>query len=300
MNLPGIDRVVLWPRQEWSAYVKERRFIALFRAILRLRSELRSRDYDLVIDAQGLLKSAFLAWLACGSLSIGFRSKEPTGLFLNKRIDKRETSAVCSEYLGLAQYLGWETRDFSMVLGVSSEDSRRAAAIVESARYIAIAPFTTRPQKHWTRAHWRQLIERLVAQGFSVACLGGPSDRQEARRLLEGLTVQNWVGEHPLGVSAALISTAQAVIGVDTGLTHMGIASNTPTVALFGSTCPYLETGRENVEIIYQSLDCAPCQRHPTCGGAYTCLSSIDPSEVLKRLMRVIGETSRGGNAVPT
>ena len=43
--------------------------------------------------------------------------------------------------------------------------------------------------------------------------------------MLEGLTVENWVGTHPLGVSASLVSKAKAVIGVDTGLTHMGIAA---------------------------------------------------------------------------
>ena len=110
--------------------------------------------------------------------------------------------------------------------------------------------------------------------------------------MLEGLNVENWVGSHPLGVSASLVSNATAVIGVDTGLTHMGIAAGVPTVALFGSTCPYTETGRDNVDVIYHKLDCAPCKRRPTCGGAYTCMTGILPTEALAGLERVMGRTS--------
>ena len=110
--------------------------------------------------------------------------------------------------------------------------------------------------------------------------------------MLEGLTVENWVGTHPLGVSASLVSKAKAVIGVDTGLTHMGIAAGVPTVALFGSTCPYTETGRDNVRVIYHGLDCAPCKRRPTCGGAFTCMAGIQPSEALMALAEVLDDGS--------
>jgi len=72
----------------------------------------------------------------------------------------------------------------------------------------------------------------------------------------------------------------------------MGIAAGVPTVALFGSTCPYTETGRDNVQVIYHELDCAPCKRRPTCGGAYTCMTGILPTEALAALERVLGRTS--------
>ncbi len=288
---PSVGRVILWPRQEWRGLSKEKRLIALYGAIKRFRRDLRARNYDLVVDAQGLLKSAFLAWLTGCRDRIGFKSKEPNGLFLTKRYAKQITPRISSEYLGLAEELGWKTDDFEMVLGVKDEDHERASSVADPSTYIAIAPFTTRPQKHWTVQHWRSLIESVCAQGHRVACLGGPADRDEAARMLEGLTVENWVGTHPLGVSASLISKARAVIGVDTGLTHMGIAAGVPTVALFGSTCPYTETGRENVRVIYHNLACAPCKRHPTCGGAFTCMTALLPHEVLGALQQVLSVT---------
>ena len=291
-GMPSVGRVILWPRQEWRSLWQEKRLIALFKAVRNFRRELQARNYDLVVDAQGLLKSAFLAWLTGCRDRVGFKSKEPNGLFLSKRYPKQITSRISSEYLGLAQELGWSTEAFEMKLGLTNDDHVRAANVAEPGSYITIAPFTTRPQKHWTPEHWRSLLRSLCEKGYTVGCLGGPADRAEAAKMLEGLTVENWVGTHPLGVSASLVSKAKAVIGVDTGLTHMGIAAGVPTVALFGSTCPYTETGRDNVRVIYHGLDCAPCKRRPTCAGAFNCMTGIQPSEALAALEEVLDDGS--------
>ena len=280
-DLPDLTQVVLWPRQESQDLWREKRIFALLRAVMAFRQKLRERNYDLVIDAQGLVKSAFLSWLTGSPQRIGFKSKEPNGVFLTQRFDKSITPRISSEYLALADTLGWDTSNFEMVLGLSQLDNKRSIDIAPQEAYVVIAPFTTRPQKHWTHAHWRALIEQLVDAGHRVACLGGPADREEATALLEGLTVMNWVGAYPLGVSAGLVKQSSGVIGVDTGLTHMGIAAGVPTLALFGSTCPYLETGRDNVRVIYHGLECAPCRRNPTCGGRFDCMVGITAEEAL-------------------
>ena len=106
--------------------------------------------------------------------------------------------------------------------------------------------------------------------------------------MLDGLPVLNWVGSYPLGVSAGLVKQAAGVIGVDTGLTHMGIAAGIPTVALFGSTCPYLETGRDNVRVIYHGLVCAPCKRSPTCAGRFDCMVGITADEALSAFNELV------------
>jgi heptosyltransferase-1 len=287
-ELPGLTQVVLWPRQEWQDLWREKRIFALLRAVMAFRQKLRERNYDLVIDAQGLVKSAFLSWLTGSPQRIGFKSKEPNGVFLTQRFDKSITPRISSEYLALADTLGWDTSNFEMVLGLSELDNKRSIDIAPQEAYVVIAPFTTRPQKHWTHRHWRALIEQLVNAGHRVACLGGPADREEAATLLEGLTVMNWVGAYPLGVSAGLVKQSSGVIGVDTGLTHMGIAVGVPTVALFGSTCPYLETGRDKVRVIYHGLECAPCRRSPTCGERFDCMVGITAEEALSAFNELI------------
>jgi heptosyltransferase-1 len=72
----------------------------------------------------------------------------------------------------------------------------------------------------------------------------------------------------------------------------MGIAFGIPTVCLFGSTRPYLDTTRANARVLYEPLECSPCRRRPTCGGQYTCMRLLDVEKVagtLERLMAMEG-----------
>ena len=58
-GMPDINTVILWPRQEWVDLWRDKRLVALVQAVLLFRAQLRAKKYDLVVDAQGLLKSAF-------------------------------------------------------------------------------------------------------------------------------------------------------------------------------------------------------------------------------------------------
>ena len=92
--------------------------------------------------------------------------------------------------------------------------------------------------------------------------------------------------------SAALLSRARLVIGVDTGLTHMGWAFSVPVIALFGSTCPYrVVPGREG-GILYAELHCSPCRRRPTFGGAFDCMSALTPDAVINAAQRYLSTES--------
>mgnify|MGYP000098901482 CR=1 FL=1 len=79
----------------------------------------------------------------------------------------------------------------------------------------------------------------------------------------------------------AAIARAGLLIGVDTGLTHMGTALRVPTVALFGSTRPYLDALTTRTAVLYEALPCSPCRRHPTCHGAFDCMRQWSVDRVL-------------------
>jgi heptosyltransferase-1 len=98
----------------------------------------------------------------------------------------------------------------------------------------------------------------------------------------------NLVGETSLTECAAIIDQARLLVGVDTGLTHLGLAMNTPTLALFGSTAPYLDTTRENSRVLYVHHECSPCHRRPTCGGEFTCMQAHTVESVLESVFRII------------
>jgi len=114
-----------------------------------------------------------------------------------------------------------------------------------------------------------------------IVWLGGPGDRNAAETLKKIGGGVNLAGTTSLATSAAIIAQAALVIGVDTGLTHLGTAFLVPTVALFGSTCPYTITCSPVSKILYHPLPCSPCRRRPSCEGRFECMQAITVSEVL-------------------
>ena len=288
----GLKELLIWPREEWRELFRRGRLWKLSREVMSFRKRLRAHQFDLVLDVQGLLKSALLAWMTGAKTRIGFRSKEPTGWLLTKRVPKNLEPTISSEYRGLAQKIGLETDDFSMTMPLSAVARGFAEQVHDGRPYVVFCPFTTRPQKHWPEAHWRALADAALVKGWRVVVLGAPADRPAATGIFAEQAVESKVGDCSLEESAALVSHADLVIGVDTGLTHMGWAFCVPVVALFGSTCPYrVVPGREG-DILYAELDCSPCRRRPTCGGAFDCMAALTPDAVMSAAQRYLSTES--------
>ena len=74
---PHLLDVIVWPRKEWGELLRSGRWLALLKEIVRFKQRLRQYEFDLVIDAQGLFKSAVLAWMTGAVRRVGFASKEP-------------------------------------------------------------------------------------------------------------------------------------------------------------------------------------------------------------------------------
>ena len=285
---PDLDEVIVWPRSRWYRFWKERRWLRLLKEIRDFRRMLRERKFDMAVDVQGLLKSGVLAWLSGAGNRIGLGSKEGSALLMSRVIPKpKDDPRIGSEYLHVARELGWCTEPFEMEVALTAEDERFAAEWAErqglGGGYVVFAPFTTRPQKHWVASRWAELGGVLHReQGLPAVVLGGAGDKAEARQLVASMTtpVHELVGRTTLRQSAAVIAGAALLVGVDTGLTHMGIAAGIPTIALFGSTCPYLDTGRTNTRVIHKAFPCSPCRRRPVCEGEYGCMRAIASTEV--------------------
>lgn len=286
---PAVNEVLAWPKAEWQRLWRERRLLALARAVGDFRRMLRSHRFDIAIDLQGLLKSGLVTWLSGAPRRIGLGSREGSHLLMTEVIPKGGVmERISSEYRYLAEQLKLPAGDFVPQLYADPAAETRALALLAErglapGAYAVLAPFTTRPQKHWFEDAWQALGPRVRDElGFIPVMLGGPADQTAARRIATPESgIINLAGATSLAETVALIKHAGLVLGVDTGLTHMGIAFARPTVALFGSTRPYLDTGRPNARVIWLGMGCSPCRRHPTCDGAFTCLRDITPERVV-------------------
>ena len=293
---PAIDEIITWPKAAWIRLWKGGHKLDLLRQILQLRRKLHGRRFDTALDLQGLMKSGFLTWLSGASRRIGLGSKEGSGLLMTEVLPRGDqTPLIGAEYRHLATELGLEVEDFLPRLFVAGEVAQRVRVLMhesglEPGRFAVLAPFTTRPQKHWFEDAWQALAPQLIdACGLRPVILGGPADTEAAARIAAAdPRILSLAGKTRLPEAAALIAQAGLLVGVDTGLTHMGTAFNTPTVALFGSTCPYRDTGRSNGRVLWLGLACSPCRRRPTCDGAYTCLRDIGTGQVMAAVHEVL------------
>jgi heptosyltransferase-1 len=293
---PCIDELILWPKEEWKRLWAEKRLSELLRRVGEFRRMLRAKRFDTAIDMQSLLKSGLLAWLSGAPRRIGLGSREGSRWLMTEVVPKGGVlRRISSEYLYLAERIGLDKGEFLPRLCIAEATEARAQTLMAEhdlrpRRFAVFAPFTTRPQKHWFEDAWQTLAQRVRNElGLTPVILGGSVDREAAERIAAASPgMAQLAGITRLPETAALIRHAGLLVGVDTGLTHMGAAFNTPMVALFGSTRPYLDTCRPNGKVIWLGLECSPCRRRPTCKGAYPCLRDITPEQVMAEARSVL------------
>lgn len=285
---PGLDAVLTAPVAHWKLLWRQRRLRRLGRELGAFRHRLQAERFDLALDLQGLFKSGLLLRLSGAKRRVTLGGREGSRWLATETVSVPVAGQewISSEYRTLARYLGLPDSPFPLQVAIPQAAATQADSILREhlgeAPYIALCPFTTRPQKHWQVESWLRLADLLQAQtGMNAVILGGPSDQPAGQVFADHPGIINLTGQTRLAESAAIIRGAHGLIGVDTGLTHMGTAFGIPTVALFGSTRPYLFTESPATRVIYHDLDCSPCRRRPTCGGSYHCLRDITPEEVL-------------------
>jgi heptosyltransferase-1 len=303
--IPEVDAVMVWPRKAWQAHLKARDWGALWGAVRDFRRSLRSLQADWSIDLQGLLKSGLMGWWSGARVRWSLGGREGSRFLATAVLDREDGRAahladMGAEYRNLAVALGSPDPLRARPTLALPDDSlmraqrwlREQTGVAEPAPtpdFLALVPFTTRPQKHWLESHWTELIDQLrQAPGLRLIILGGPADRDLAQRLCEGRPeMLHAAGALSIADSMALLAKARGVIGVDTGLIHAAQALGRPTVVLFGSTIPYQKPLHPGVEILWSARPCSPCGRRPSCGGRFDCQRDLSPGQAEAALRRV-------------
>ncbi|BCH15206.1 lipopolysaccharide heptosyltransferase I [Mesorhizobium sp. L-2-11] len=207
-----------------------------------LRRALRDRRYDLVIDAQGLLKSAVVAKQAAAPIAGFDRSsaREPSAtLFYDRRYAvPRDLHAIerTRRLFGLA--LGYEP-DFS---GLKSGIMPPAvASTFVGGKTAFLLHGTSREDKKWPVGNWIETARLLVERGMTpVTTWSNDREKAVAEAIAQAVPQTVLVPKSPLAEIAAIIGRSVLTIGADTGLTHLASAFGLPTVAVFVATEPGL------------------------------------------------------------
>ncbi len=229
----------------------------------QFKQRLRDTRYDLVIDAQGLLKSAWLTRYVKAPIA-GLdktSAREPMAARFYDRpyAVARGQHAVERLRQLFAQALGYQV---PAELGNYGLDRSRLLTATNDAPFVLFLHGTTWDTKHWPELYWRQLAERMIGQGLEVRLpWGNPAEKARAERIADGLDNAVVLPKLNLAGVARVLASAQGCVAVDTGLGHLAAALDVPTLSLFGPTNPGLTGayGRSQVHLAADYPACAPC-----------------------------------------
>ncbi|SET90923.1 lipopolysaccharide heptosyltransferase I [Pseudomonas graminis] len=229
----------------------------------RFKQRLRDTRYDLVIDAQGLLKSAWLTRYVkapvAGLDKTSAREPMAARFYDRPYAVARGQHAVERLRQLFAQALGYQV---PAGLGDYGLDRSRLLTATNDAPFVLFLHGTTWDTKHWPELYWRQLAERMIGQGLEVRLpWGNPAEKARAERIAVGLDNAVVLPKLNLAGVARVLASAQGCVAVDTGLGHLAAALDVPTLSLFGPTNPGLTGayGRSQVHLAAEYPACAPC-----------------------------------------
>ena len=158
-----------------------------------------------------------------------------------------------------------------------------------TAPYLCLMPGSVWPTKQWPASHFRALVLKARSEGLEVVVLGAPGEA-EVCAAVAGDEARNLCGRTDLKEAAAWLRGAWAVVGNDSGLSHLAAACGTPTLALYGPTDPggSAPWGPRAATLRLEDVPCAPCFK-PTCATeGHPCLARIDPEEAWTRLKALL------------
>ena len=238
----GVNNVIPLAIRRWRKHLLAG---ATWRQIGAVRSRLRRGDYDAVLDTQGLMKSAVVARWAHGEHhgydAASIREPLAARFYEHSHTVSKTLHAVERNRALAAAAFGY-TIDTPCDYGIAA--APLAATWLPADRpYVVLLTATSRDDKLWPEAHWVALGRALADSGLRCILPGGsPVERERAARIAAAIGDEQAVAAPALiiPVLAQLIAGAYGVIGVDTGLTHLGAALGKPTLAIFCATDPGL------------------------------------------------------------
>jgi lipopolysaccharide heptosyltransferase I len=284
--VPSIDRRVP---------VDPRKLSNLFAAL----GELRRGRYDVVLDLQGLIKSAALARLAGAARTVGFPKphlREPAArFFYTETPDPGSARHVIDKNLSLLAALDVPDRRVHFPLTIPRTATVESVTSRFGGRFAIVNPGAAWPNKRWPPDRFGALAAAVFREfGLRSLVLWGPGEQPLAARVVAAsdgaaeaapaTTVADLVG---------ICRQAALMVSGDTGPLHVAGAVGTPIVALFGPTFPERNGPWRPADVVVSRVAQCSCYYERRCRRGEACIDDISVDEVLAAVRQRLADVAR-------
>ena len=309
---PQLDAVIPFDRRKFKSLVGA---VSMTFKLGGFARELRRRQFDLAIDAQGLFRSGLMALASGAHVRLGFQpSREGSGMFYNHRVHIPDLNvhAVDKNYL-LARCLGFGHVPVRFHLPVSPQSSAAVAqklagqGLAVDEPYAVVVPGSRWETKNWWPERLSAAVDHLRTQLGVKVVLSGSADEVELCQVVARsckLPPVELAGQIDLAEMVALINAATVVLCNDSAPLHIATALDRPAVTVFGPTDPRRTGPYGRPETVLQSsLPCVPCyyRKLSKCPIEHRCMNDITVERVNRALAAAVEQNhARGVSLMPT
>lgn len=257
---PGVRQIFAFALRRWrkSLFTSQTR-----QEIKHFFTQLREQEYDLVLDTQGLLKTGIIMGmaritstgkkigLANGTEGSGYEGISRIFHTDSVAVDRR-THAVLRGRL-VAAYAGGYTVDTPACFGLNKlyTESQPRPAWMPSKPYAVFFHGTAGASKKWPQDHWVQLAASLQSSDLAILLpWGSTAEKAEAEQMASRIPDAITLPKLSMQDAIILAQAARIAIGVDTGLTHVAAAYETPTIEIYCDSPRWKTEGNWSDKII--------------------------------------------------
>lgn len=288
---PIVDEVIYFDKKRFSNMSLKDKILYFF----KMRSLLRSKNFDLVLDLQGLFKSAVIAWLTNCPNRYGYNDmRECSGLISKAVHGANDNGHIVQQYLDVIRFLGSNIKEPKFPMPALVEEKGMMKALLKQSfpnidknNIVAIVPGAGWITKEWPIEFFIELSKRLIKEKKYIVLVGAGAELEKCASIEAALNkkhVLNLANKTNLKELAALMGNVGLCIGGDTGPVHIAAAMGCKIIALFGASSghragPY----GDKVTVISTDERCAPCFKRK-CPLNKNCMKKISVEEVLEKI----------------
>ena len=272
---------------------------------MSLISELRSHDFDLLIDLHANLRSFVLRRLVKSRVKLKYCKRWlRRWLMVHLKFLKAKPVRTLESYLEPLQRLGVEASERNPLIFLSRNDLESLnhflleRQVEKDDIVVGVHPGAKWATKRWDEEKFARVCRGLAEKpGHKIMLLGDESEAKlvgEVEKDLPGRSLVKAVG-FPLGKAMSLIKRCDCLLTNDSGPMHVASALGVPVVARFGPTHPKLgfaPPGSGNV-VLCAEVKCSPCSLHgeKRCSKkSRFCMDWIEPEMVIEAVERLLKE----------